>query len=194
MYRAITYLALKDNIIDDKEKILEKLKDFKIDLKVKDGYTHVILNEQNISEEIRSVEVNNYVSDVSAIPEVRDALLKLQRSMSAENNIIAEGRDTGTAVFPDADVKIYFTATVEKRAERRFNEYLSKNHNVSFEEVKQNIIKRDQIDSNRTVSPLRKADDALEIDTTNMTIEEEIEFVMKKLNELDVFKDLERTY
>lgn len=193
MYRAITYLALQKDILDDKGKIIENLKDFKIDMKVKDGYTKVILNNQNVSEDIRTVEVNNYVSDISKIPEVREEMLKLQRSMAAKNNIIAEGRDTGTAVFPDADIKIYFTATVEKRAERRYNEYLSKAYQVDFEKVKQNIVKRDKIDSGRAVSPLRKADDAIEIDTTDMTVEEEIEFVINRLNQLDEFQKIEKS-
>lgn len=193
MYRAITYLALQKDILDDKGKIIENLKDFKIDMKVNDGYTKVILNNQNVSEDIRTVEVNNYVSDISKIPEVREEMLKLQRSMAAKNNIIAEGRDTGTAVFPDADIKIYFTATVEKRAERRYNEYLSKAYQVDFEKVKQNIVKRDKIDSGRAVSPLRKADDAIEIDTTDMTVEEEIEFVINRLNQLDEFQKIEKS-
>ncbi len=173
MYRAITYLVLKQNIESDIAKIIELTKKIKLDLRFEDGVTRVWVDNEEITEEIRKPYVSSKVSEVSTIPQVREEMVSLQRRIANEHSIITEGRDTTTVVFPEADIKIYLTASVEARAKRRYKEYRENNQIVSFEEVYENIQKRDLIDSNRNVSPLKKAEDAIEIDTTEITVEQE---------------------
>ncbi len=173
MYRAITYLVLKNNIESDIAKIIELTKQIKLDLKFENGVTRVWVDNEEITDEIRKPYVSSKVSEVSTIPQVREEMVSLQRRIANEHSIITEGRDTTTVVFPEADIKIYLTASVEARSKRRYKEYCENNQNVSFEEVFENIKKRDLIDSSRNVSPLKKADDAIEIDTTEITVEQE---------------------
>ncbi|HPN37625.1 MAG TPA: (d)CMP kinase [Melioribacteraceae bacterium] len=173
MYRAITYLAIKHNIETDVDKIIELTKQIEMDLRFEDGITRVWVDKEEVTEEIRKPYVSSKVSEVSTIPQVREEMVSLQRRIANEHSIITEGRDTTTVVFPEADIKIYLTASVEARAKRRYKEYTENNLNVSFEEVYENIKKRDLIDSSRNVSPLKKADDAIEIDTTEITVEQE---------------------
>jgi cytidylate kinase len=128
--------------------------------------------------------VNSKVSEVSVIPEVRTELVKIQREMSRNDSLVAEGRDTTTVVFPDAEIKIFLTATLNERSERRYKEFIDQHKEVSFEIVRDNISKRDRIDSSRDTSPLTKAVDAIEIDSTSMTIEEEINTILNKVEEV----------
>lgn len=174
MYRALTFIALREKVADDVEKVVELADDANIELRFEDFLTRVFFNGEEITESIRSSEVNGKVSEISKIPEVRNQMVKIQRSLGNNQNLIAEGRDTTTIVFPDATVKVYLTASLEERVKRRHKELLEKGHRVSLEEVKENIIQRDQIDSSRDVSPLKQADDAVLIDSTDMEIPDEI--------------------
>ncbi|MCU7495205.1 MAG: (d)CMP kinase [Ignavibacteria bacterium] len=183
MYRAITYLALKQNIIKDEPSVVELAERARLELKFVDGKTEVFLNGEDVTEAIRSYEVNSNVSEVSRIPGVRTALVRKQQEIGSNTSIVAEGRDTGTVVFPDADVKIFLTASISQRAQRRLREFQEKGENLSLGEIEGNIRKRDQIDSSREVSPLKKAQDAVEIDTSSITIEEEVELILNKVKE-----------
>ncbi len=191
MYRAITYLAIRKNIVDDVDAVIDLVKNIKIELKFENGLTRVFINGEEVTEHIRTPEVNAKVSEVSRIPEVRQELVKIQRKMGENGNLVAEGRDTTTVVFPNADLKIYLTADLDERATRRHLEYQEKGNNVSFDEVKENLKKRDTIDSQRKVSPLSKAEDAYELDTTDLTIEQEIENIIKKVEEIKAKKEMQ---
>ncbi len=183
MYRAITYAAMEKGIVDDTKKVIELARNSKIDIKYENGTTRVFVDGKEVTDEIRSAAVNSKVSDISTIPEVRDVLVRIQRDLGNRETVVAEGRDTSTIVFPDADVKIYLTASLDTRAERRLKEYLEKGVDISLEEVKENLANRDRIDSGRKVSPLTKADDAFEIDSTSMTINEELKFLLDKIKQ-----------
>lgn len=184
MYRAITYLALKQNIIKDEPSVTELAEKAYLELKFVNGRTEVILNGEDVTEAIRSYEVNSNVSEVSRIPGVRTALVKKQQEIGKNTSIVAEGRDTGTVVFPNADVKIFLTAALSQRAERRLKEFREKGENISLGDIEDNIRKRDLIDSSREVSPLTKAKDAIEIDTSCITIEEEVQLILNTVIEI----------
>lgn len=184
MYRAITFLALQKGIADDVNSVIEMARKISLKLKFEDGVTRVFVDGVEVTEEIRKPEVNSKVSDISKIPEVRAEMVKIQKRMGSEGNIIAEGRDVTTVVFPEADFKIFMTATLEERTRRRFKEFQEKNVNISIDEVKDNLQMRDEIDSNRSVSPLKKADDALEFDNSNINIEEELNILLDKIEEI----------
>jgi len=175
MYRAITYSVLKKNIFDDLEKIFDLVRNIELELKFEDGVTRVFVDGEEVTDFIRTPEVSGKVSEISRIPEVRKEMVKLQRRIAEQGNLVAEGRDITTVVFPNADVKIFMTASLDERARRRYKEHQERGEDVTFEAVKANLEKRDKIDSTRPVSPLRKAEDAVELDTTNMTVEEELE-------------------
>lgn len=178
MYRAITFLALKKNIIDDIEAVSELARKTDIDLHFINGKTYVKADGADITEEIRTFAVNSRVSDISKIAEVRKALVKKQQELGKKNGgVVMEGRDISTVVFPDADVKIFLTADIDKRAERRLKEFTDKT--LSLEDVKKNLLERDKIDSTREVSPLKKADDAFEVDTSSVTIEEQVDIIIR---------------
>lgn len=183
MYRAVTFLAIKNNIAEDIAAVINMTRNVSLQLKFENGVTRVFANDEEITEQIRSAEVNSKVSEISVIPEVRSELVRLQKKIGEDNSIIAEGRDVTTVVFPHADLKIYMTASLEERAKRRFKEFQEKKADITLEEVKANIEKRDRIDSGREVSPLKKADDALEFDNSNMSIDEEIVLLLEKVNE-----------
>lgn len=176
MYRCIALACLREGIqtIEQKEEIIEITKRVKIQIKHDKAEQEILLNGENISKEIRTEEVTMFSSIASAIPEVRRILTDLQRKMAQEADIIMEGRDIGTEVFPNADVKIYLTAKAEERAKRRYLENQEKgiNQAMSFEEVLKSIEQRDYQDSHREVGALKIAEGAVVIDTTNMTIEE----------------------
>lgn len=183
MYRAITYLALKQNVIKDESSVVSLAEKARLELKFVDGKTEVVLNGEDVTEAIRSYEVNSNVSEVSRIPGVRTALVQKQQEIGRNTSIVAEGRDTGTVVFPDADVKIFLTASLSKRAQRRLKEFQEKGENLSLDDIEGNIRKRDLIDSSREVSPLTKAEDAIEIDTSSITVDEEVELILSKVRE-----------
>jgi cytidylate kinase len=184
MYRAITYLALTNNVVDNVDEVIKIAQNADLSLKFENGLTRVFLNVNEVTDKIRSMEVSSKVSEVSVIPEVREELVKIQRKMSKDDSLVAEGRDVTTVVFPKAEVKIFLTATLNERSERRYKEYIDQNKEISFELVRDNISKRDRIDSSRETSPLTKADDAIEIDSTLMTIEEGINAILNKVYEV----------
>ena len=185
MYRAITFYALENDFINDHQKLIESLKDLELELEYENGLTRVFLNGIEVTDKIRSPKVNANVSDISKIPEVRKKMVKLQQKMAQNKNIVVEGRDTTTVVFPNADLKIFLTADVKERAKRRYLEYKEKGEDVTLEGVEASIKRRDEIDSSRKISPLKKADDAIELDTTDLTINEEIENIVKELKEIE---------
>lgn len=178
MYRAITYLALRNKIVDDVEAVIEMTKNINIDLKFENGITRVFVNSEEVTDKIRTREVNAKVSEISKIPEVRVQMVKIQRQMSARGSLVAEGRDITTVVFPNADIKIFMTADIDVRAQRRLKEFQEKGINTTFEEVKENLNMRDKLDSGRKVSPLTKAKDAFELDTTHLSVQEEINRIL----------------
>ena len=184
MYRAITYLALKQGIVEDVAAIIELTKNLDMLLKFENGITRVFINGDEVTEFIRTKEVNAKVSDVSRIKEVRAELVKIQKRLSEKGSLVAEGRDITTVVFPNADVKIYMTASLDVRSDRRYKEFLERGMEISYKEVRENVIKRDEIDSGRKVSPLKKAEDAYELDTTELSVGEELDIILDLINKL----------
>jgi len=168
MYRLVTLKALNDGILGNLDKIIKMLDNLNIDIKENGFY----LDDIDVSEEIRKPFVSENVSDIAAIREVREKMVDLQRKFSESKNVILDGRDIGTVVFPNADVKIFLVADAKERSNRRYKELVAKGENVRIEEIYENILKRDEIDSTRKESPLKKADDAVEVDTTSKNIEE----------------------
>jgi cytidylate kinase len=181
MYRAFTLKYLRSSGSGGKKVDIELIRgllgDTTVDLRKEDNEMKVYLDNEDVSLAIRTPEVSDFVSQVSAISEVREWMVKRQREVAEGKNVVCEGRDIGTVVFPDAQVKIFMVAEVEVRAGRRLRELGEKHMNADKNEVMENIKFRDKYDSERTHSPLRRADDAIVVDTTNLTIEEEIEQV-----------------
>ena len=177
MYRCVSLLSLRNNLKESDEKeIVELLKDMDIKL-TNDG--KVYLNDEDVSEEIRTMEVTHRVSKISSIIALREVMREKQREMATKGNIVMEGRDITTEVFPDADVKIYLDATVEERANRRYKQNQEKNIECTFEEIKAAIEERDYDDMHRPVGALRRTDEQTYIDSTNMTIEEVINRILE---------------
>lgn len=181
MYRAITLKIIRKGIIlEDIDSIKRLLNETHIDF----INGRIYLDEEDVSEDIRKIEVSSRVSDVAAMPAVREKLVELQRKMASFKSVIMDGRDIGTNVLKDANIKIFLTASVEERAKRRYKEMIEKGNNVTFEDICRDIENRDRIDSTRKVNPLKKADDAVEIDTTSKTIDtvvNEIISIVKKV-------------
>ena len=188
MYRLVTLKALNDGILGNLDKIIKMLDNLNIDIKENGFY----LDDIDVSEEIRKPVVSENVSDIAVIREVREKMVDLQRKFSESKNVILDGRDIGTVVFPNADVKIFLVADAKERSNRRYNELVAKGENVRIEEIYENILKRDEIDSTRKESPLKKADNAIEVDTTSKNIEEVkneiLNIVRKKINNIEVKK------
>ena len=179
MYRAVGLKAKRNNIAcSEQEKIEEMLKNTEVELKNENGATAVYLDGENVSTEIRLPEISRMASDISAVPAVRYAMVEMQRSMANKTDTILDGRDIETFVLPNADVKIFLTASVEERAERRYKELIARGENVKREDVRSDIEKRDYNDSHRALAPLKKADDATEVDTTGMTIDQVCEKII----------------
>lgn len=173
MYRGLAIHFLKKGIsAEDKEAVAKACKDAVVSIAYEDGVQQVYLNGENITDMLRTEEVGNMASKTSAIPAVREKLLELQRTLAAEKDVIMDGRDIGTNILPNADVKIYLTASVETRAKRRYDELTEKGENCDFEEIARDIRERDARDMNREIAPLKKADDAVLVDSSDMTIEE----------------------
>lgn len=184
MYRAVTLLAIWENVLNNNDAIIKLAREATIELLNENNENKVFLNGKNVTDEIRSYEVNQNVSPVSKIEEVRKALVNQQRHMAKKNKgIVMEGRDIGTVVFPDADVKIFLTAAIDQRADRRSKEYQLKGNIIPIEEIKSNLVTRDKIDSTRQNSPLSKAQDAYEVDTSLITIEEQVDKILKIVQE-----------
>lgn len=189
MYRSVTLYALRngffadDNSIDTEglEKEMENIK-ISFQLNPETGKPDTYLNGECVEKEIRSMEVSSRVSPIATLPFVRTALVAQQQRMGQDKGIVMDGRDIGTTVFPDAELKIYVTASAEVRAQRRYDELVAKGMPADFEDILKNVKERDYIDSHREVSPLRKADDALELDNSNMTIAEQKQWLMEQFN------------
>lgn len=185
MYRSVTLEVLNQGIdLTDTEKIIEVAKSIKIELKDIDGSIHTYLNGKDVSEEIREPRVNGAVSPVSAISEVRRIMVEHQRALSNNNNIVMEGRDIGSVVFPNADIKLYLEASAEERAKRRYEQNLEKGMEIPYEEVLESIKNRDRIDSTRKDSPLTVPKDAIIIDTTGWNAEDAHVNVCKLVREI----------
>lgn len=184
LYRAVAYFMLSRRIdVNKEDKVASYLCDVVPELKYIDGVQHVFLNGEDVSDKIRTPEVSMGASAVSAIPRVRDFLFDLQKKIAAENNVVMDGRDIGTVVLPNADVKIYLTASAEERARRRHKELTEKGENVSFEEVLADVNKRDYNDMHREVAPLKQAEDAILCDTTNVDLQGAIDMLINIINE-----------
>ena len=184
-YRCVTLEMLNKNIgMDEEEKIAEMLKTINIELKLEDGKQKVFLNGENVTEEIRSKRVSEKVSPVSSIIQIRTAMTSLQRKMAQGKNVIMEGRDITTVVFPTADVKIYLDADVEVRAQRRFKQNQEKGIEMSYEEILENIKKRDKNDMEKEVGALKVAPDAVVIDTTKMTVKQQADAMSKVIDKV----------
>ncbi|MCB0550583.1 MAG: (d)CMP kinase [Phaeodactylibacter sp.] len=177
MYRAVTLFFLRQEVkLEDEEQIRQALQHINIRFNAEN---RTILNGEDVENEIRKMEVSNFVSQVSAVPAVRRAMVRQQQAMGKDKGIVMDGRDIGTVVFPDAELKIFLTADPEKRAQRRFEELLGKGIKASIEEVRQNLSLRDHIDSTREDSPLRQAADATVIDNTHLNREEQLEYALE---------------
>ena len=185
MYRAITLYFLRNHInwLDTRQ-VKNALAEITIAFKINDKtqQSEIYLNEENVEYVIRDLAIAEKVSDVAAIKEVRTFAVAQQQRMGAKKGIVMDGRDIGTTVFPDAELKFFMTADIAVRVERRYTEMFEKNPNISLEEVKVNLEMRDYIDSHREISPLRKAKDAIELDNTNLSIEEQLIIALKNIN------------
>ena len=183
MYRAITYYALQHKLISEdqleKESLVSKLKTIEISFKFNKnlGFAEVYLNGENIESQIRTLRVSRFVSRIAEVSEVRRKLVEQQQLMGVGKGVVMDGRDIATVVFPEAELKIFMTASSETRAKRRFKELLERGHNLSYDDVLENVISRDHIDSTREDSPLIRADDAIEFDNSKMTIQEQLKAI-----------------
>jgi cytidylate kinase len=182
MYRAITLFGLR-NFKNEKQeidlsKLLQNLNEISLEFRENSGKLEIYLNGENVSKEIRTTEVSDNVSLIAKHPEVRARLVVLQRDIAEKQGVIMDGRDIGTVVLPDADYKFFLTASADERARRRFLELQSLGIEATIEEVKQNLIERDRIDSEREISPLKQAEDAILIDNTNLNKEETIDLIL----------------
>lgn len=184
MYRGITYYAMQHQLVSeqylDNEGLIAQLPQIKLQFKFNPalGFAEMYVNEVNVEQAIRTIEVSRLVSKIAEISEVRAKLVEQQQQMGKDKGIVMDGRDIGTIVFPDAELKIFMTASSKTRAQRRFEELVEKGQHVSFEEVLQNVEERDYIDTHRADSPLVKAHDAIEIDNSVMTKQEQFDVVM----------------
>lgn len=182
LYRGLTYFAIQNCIHEDHsisiEKLIASLPDINLEFQNVDGELQLFLNGKNINKEIRFPQVSDNVSQVAKEAEIRNFLLKTQRDIAEKGGVIMDGRDIGTVVLPDADYKFFMTASQQERARRRFLELESAGEKTDVETVKQNLIKRDKIDSERDVSPLKQADDAILIDNTDINKDETIELIL----------------
>ncbi|WP_339755666.1 (d)CMP kinase [uncultured Winogradskyella sp.] len=190
MYRTVAYFALESGFIGkdffNPEKLINRLDDINITFKFnkKLGFAEVYLNNKNIESDIRTLRVSQFVSPVATLSEVRRKLVEQQQLMGKDKGIVMDGRDIGTVVFPEAELKIFMTASAETRATRRYKELLESGHNLSYEDVLENVTTRDRIDSTREDSPLVKAEDAIEIDNSELGIEEQLHTLIGLANQI----------
>ncbi len=190
MYRAVTLFSMQNGFISkdflDKDSLINSLSNIKIYFQFNSnlGFAEMYLNSKNVEKEIRTIEVSNFVSRIAEISEVRSKLVEQQQEMGKNKAVVMDGRDIGTVVFPDAELKIFMTASPETRAQRRFDELQAKGDDVSYEEVLTNVQERDYIDTHREDSPLVMAADAIEIDNSYLTREEQFEVVLELANEI----------
>lgn len=190
MYRAVTLFGMREGLVTpdhvDVEGLVDRLSDITIDFKVNPstGQQDTMLNGENVEREIRTLQVSNLVSPVAAIPGVRHRLVQLQQSMGRDGAVVMDGRDIGTVVFPNAQMKIFCNASPERRARRRMAELQTKGEDVSYEQVLENVVKRDHIDSTRAEGPLKCAPDAITLDNSEMTIEQQDAFMLNLFNSI----------
>ncbi len=190
MYRAVALFAMQNGYIDqdflDKETLIASLPFIHLQFKFNPdlGFAEIYLNETNVEQEIRTIQVSNFVSKVAEISEVRAKLVEQQQQMGKDKGVVMDGRDIATVVFPDAELKIFMTASAQTRAQRRFEELCQKGDVVSFEEVLKNVVERDYIDTHRADSPLAKANNAIEIDNSHLSREEQFEKVLALVSQL----------
>lgn len=190
MYRAVTLYCLRNNLINNGKVNIPELKanldKIKVSFRLNPETQHndIWLNGENVEQEIRLLTVSQNVSPVAAVAEVRHLLVALQQEMGKSKGIVMDGRDIGTVVFPEAELKIFMTAQPDVRAKRRFDELTAKGESVSYDEIRSNIIERDRYDENRAESPLRKADDAIVLDNSHMTRKEQLEWILNRISEI----------
>ncbi|MCI9845715.1 (d)CMP kinase [Flavobacterium pectinovorum] len=190
MYRAVALFAMNNSLIKadffDKKALIDSLPKIQLEFKFNSdlGFAEMYLNGENVEKQIRTIEVSSFVSKVAEVSEVRSKLVEQQQEMGKNKAIVMDGRDIGTVVFPDAELKIFMTASAETRAQRRFDELQQKGDNVSYEEVLKNVVERDYIDTHREDSPLVIADDAIEIDNSYLNREEQFAAVLELVNEV----------
>ncbi|MGS4346702.1 (d)CMP kinase [Myroides odoratus] len=189
MYRAVTLFAMRKGLISansfDEARLVELLDTFDVhfEYNVAKGYADIYLNQENVEELIRTLEVSQFVSQIAAVSQVRKKLVEQQQILGKSKGVVMDGRDIGTVVFPEAELKIFMTASPEIRAERRFKELQEKNSAVVYEDVLRNVVERDQIDTSRKDSPLVKADDAIEVDNSNLSREEQFDLILQLVKE-----------
>lgn len=184
LYRSIGFYFYKNNIsLDNVDRVVSELDNISVNLVFKNGEQQVHLNGENVSSDIRLHIISEYASKVSAIPEVRKFLLQMQRNIARENNIIMDGRDIGTVVLPEADLKIYLTASAEVRADRRYKELVEKNQVVDYDTILKDIIERDNRDMTREIAPLKVADDAIIVDTSELDFEQSVQAIIDLIKE-----------
>lgn len=176
MYRTVGLYVLRKGLnpaeIDDVKSVIDEIE---LDVELTDKGQLIFLNGENVTDLIRTPEISMAASNVSAVPEVREKMVNIQRSLADSKSVVMDGRDIGTVVLPNAGTKIYLSADLDVRAERRYKELINKGQSVTFDEVKEDIIKRDRNDMSRATSPLKKADDAIELDTTNLNLDQVVE-------------------
>lgn len=188
MYRSVTLFALRNGLAANKKVdetgLIARLDEINIEFRFnpETQQNQTYLNGENVEEEIRQLPVANHVSPVATIKEIRAAMVKLQQKMGENKGIVMDGRDIGTVVFPNAELKIFMTASAEVRAQRRYDELTTKGQQVDFNEILANVLERDKIDSNRAASPLKQADDALILDNSNISREEQMAWALEKVN------------
>ena len=190
MYRAVTLFAMRNCMIApngdvNRDELKQKMQTLRVEFKLNDqtGRAETYLNGENVENEIRGMEVSSHVSVIAAIDFVRTALVEQQQRMGRDKGIVMDGRDIGTVVFPDAELKVFVTASAEIRAQRRFDELKGKGVEANFDEILNNVQQRDYIDSHREVSPLRKADDAIELDNGELTIAQQLQWLVERFEE-----------
>lgn len=184
LYRAIGYYAVSNGIDPkDSKRVSEFLKGINISLDFIDGKQCVLIDGIDVSDKIRTPEISMAASNVSATPKVREFLLDLQKNIALKNNVVMDGRDIGTVVLPNADIKIFLTASIEERAKRRYNDLIKKDKNIKFQDVLNDVKQRDYNDSNRDIAPLKPADDAIIVDTTGESLEQSVERLLSLIKE-----------
>ena len=190
MYRAVTLFAMRNGLIApngevNRDELKQKMQTLRVEFKLNEqtGRAETYLNGENVENEIRGMEVSSHVSAIAAIDFVRTALVEQQQRMGRDKGIVMDGRDIGTVVFPDAELKVFVTASAEIRAQRRFDELKGKGVEANFDEILNNVQQRDYIASHREVSPLRKADDAIELDNGELTIAQQLQWLVERFEE-----------
>ena len=189
MYRTVALYAMQHNLIGSdyikQDQLIAQLNAIKISFVFNPnlGFAEVYLNDVNVEKKIRSLEVSSFVSKIATISKIREKLVFEQQQMGLNKGIVMDGRDIGTVVFPEAELKIFMTASADTRAKRRFDELIEKGDDVSYEEIYKNVVERDQMDTTRADSPLVKADDAIEIDNSNLSKEEQFELILNLVQE-----------